>query len=197
MDSSFLHFGDSVYEVWGQMRVTSGEQLKTEPPVSYILVISLLASTVTGIFPRAPLSHQALAFSVFSYSISDSTLYFSAFGHLPPLARWNSISLVFLCKSNFVFHPLLVSGASKTFLPHNAFTTQASTPDPTLYLQRKMGRGFATSDFPSSLSGFEEKEEKRRDVLPHCWYELCHPFPPYFPSEGNNEQEGKKARKQQ
>ena len=86
MDSSFLHFGDSVYEVWGQMKVTSGEQLKTEPPVSYIVVISLLASTVTGILSRAPLSQQALTFSMF-YSISDSTLYFSGFGHLPPLAR--------------------------------------------------------------------------------------------------------------
>lgn len=200
MRSSFLPSGDSGYEVWDQMRVTPGKQLVTEPPILYILVISLLASTVTGLLEFFP-EHLYLS------RLSPFPCFLIPFltPHSLPLPFWppsslSKVKLYFPCivmQSNFVFHPLLVSGASKIFLLRNGFTTQASTPDPTLYLQRKMGRGFATSDFPSSLPGFEKKEERRRDVLPNYWYELCHPFPPYFPSEGNNEQEGEKTRKQQ
>lgn len=117
------------------MRVTPGEQLATEPPVLYILVISLLASTVTRLLEFCP-EHLYLSrlspFPCFLIPFLTPHSLLLPFGHLSSLSK---VKLYFPCivmQSNFVFHPLLVFGASKTFLLRNAFTTQASTPDPTL-----------------------------------------------------------------
>lgn len=165
-----MHFGDSVYEVWDQMRVTPGEQLKTELPISYILVISLLASMVTALLEFCPEHLYLSRLSPFPCFLIPFLTPHSLLLPLWPPSSPSKVKLYFPCiviQSNFFSHPLLVSGASKTFLLPNTFTTQASTPDPTLYLQRKMGRGFATSDFPSSLPGFKKKKERRRDVLPN------------------------------
>lgn len=135
----------------------------------YILVVSLLAATVTGILPGAPLSQQTLASChVFLFPFWLHIPCFSLYRLLPPLGFPKK--LYFPCiimQSNFVFHPLLVSGASKTFLFPNALTTQASTPDLTPYLQRKMVRGFATSVF-SLLFSHQCLKGRKREVEMCC-----------------------------
>lgn len=57
--------------------------------------------------------------------------------------------------------------------------TVSIVSDPALQLQREMNRVFAISVFSfHSFPPVFEKEERSREVLLNCWYELCHPYPP-------------------
>lgn len=179
MRSSFLHFGDSGYEVWNQMRVTPGEQLATEPPVLYILVISLLASTVTRLLEFCPEHLYLSRLLPFPCFLIPFLTPHSLLLPLWPPSSLSKVKLYFPCivmQSNFVFHPLLVSGASKTFLLRNAFTTQASTPDPTLSAEQD-GQRLCNFRFPFFFTRIWEGREKKR-----CIAQLLIWIMPSFPS---------------
>ena len=109
--------------------------------------------------------------AMFSYFHSNSIFPASpSFGTFPKKLYFPCI----IIQSNLVFHPLLGSGASRTFILPNTLATQVSVPDPT-WSTEKNGQMLCNFGlFPLSFPPVSEgKEEKSRDVLPTCWYEFA------------------------